>query len=97
MQRLPHGISVVTDKDDSAPVADLPTPTMAGVMDLAKDAEGKPINVEGQDPEDHEQPYTKTGWAPRFGWPLDDAHEAESLLDHSTFLESKLPDTLYGG
>jgi Ca2+-dependent lipid-binding protein len=87
-------VSIVTDKDDGAPVADLPAPSMAGAMEAAKDAQGKPI--EGQDPEDEEKPYTKTGWAPQIGWPKEGIHEAESLLDHTTFLESKLPDTLYG-
>ncbi len=40
----------------------------------------------------------KTGWAPRFGQgSITEAEAAESLLDHQTFLESKLGDRLFGG
>lgn len=40
----------------------------------------------------------KTGWAPRFGQGSISAEEAqESLLDHQTFLESKLDDKFFGG
>lgn len=48
------------------------------------------------DPGDTEVPYSRTGWAPQFGWG-DDTMESESLLDHATWLEGRLPDTLYGG
>ncbi|GJC80163.1 tricalbin-1 [Colletotrichum liriopes] len=91
------GVSIVTDvADSSAPVADLPSPTKEGVIELAKDKDGKPIKT-GEDPEgDEEEPYTRTGWAPQFGWPADDVHEGASLLDHSTWLESNLPDKFYG-
>lgn len=43
-----------------------------------------------------EDDFSKTGWAPRFGWPSEPIHEAESLLDHSTWLESRVPDKYYG-
>ncbi|TDZ26421.1 Uncharacterized protein Cob_v001085 [Colletotrichum orbiculare MAFF 240422] len=91
------GISIVTDvADSSAPVADLPEPTKAGAIEVAKDKDGKPIKT-GEDPEGHEEePYTRTGWAPQFGWPADDLHESTSLLDHSTWLESNIPDKFYG-
>ncbi|GKT83557.1 C2 domain-containing protein [Colletotrichum tofieldiae] len=91
------GVSIVTDvADSSAPVADLPSPTKEGVIELAKDKDGKPIKT-GEDPEgNEEEPYTRTGWAPQFGWPADDVHEGASLLDHSTWLESNLPDKFYG-
>ena len=40
----------------------------------------------------------KTGWAPRFGQGSITSEEAqESLLDHQTFLESKLDDKFFGG
>jgi hypothetical protein len=93
----PKGVSIVTDVDDSnAPVAELPPPSKAGVIAVPKDKDGNPI-TDGQDPEDKEPPYMRTGWAPKMGWPKEDIHESESLLDHSTWLESKLPDKLYGG
>lgn len=39
----------------------------------------------------------RVGWAPRFGTgdPKDD--EGETLLDHQTFLESKIDDKFFGG
>ncbi|KAI3531569.1 C2 domain-containing protein [Colletotrichum abscissum] len=90
------GISVVTDvADSSAPVTDLPPPTKEGVIELPKDKDGNTIKT--NDPQSHdEEPYTRTGWAPRFGWPADDLHDAASLLDHSTWLESNIPDKFYG-
>lgn len=47
--------------------------------------------------EEPEAEFSKTGWAPKFGWPDDDAHEGESLLDHTTLVESQIPDTYFGG
>ena len=40
----------------------------------------------------------KVGWSPRFGQgDLTEAEAGESLLDHETFLESKLDDKFFGG
>ena len=40
----------------------------------------------------------KVGWAPRFGQgDMTEAEAGESLLDHETFLESKLDDKFFGG
>lgn len=40
----------------------------------------------------------KTGWAPRFGTgSIINEEGGESLLDHSTLLESKLDDKFFGG
>ncbi|KAL2874019.1 Tricalbin-2 [Colletotrichum sp. CLE4] len=90
------GISVVTDvADSSAPVTDLPPPTKEGVIELPKDKDGNTIKT-GDPQSQEEEPYTRTGWAPRFGWPSDDLHDAASLLDHSTWLESNIPDKFYG-
>ncbi|PKS06382.1 hypothetical protein jhhlp_007130 [Lomentospora prolificans] len=91
-----HGFSVITDADtDGAPVADLPPPTKAGVLDAPKDKDGKVVK-DGEDPMDGEVPFSKTGWAPRFGWPAEGVQEGESLLDHTTWLEESLPDKFYG-
>ena len=41
--------------------------------------------------------YEKTGWAPRFGTgSITETEAGESLLDHQTFLESKLDDKFFG-
>lgn len=41
--------------------------------------------------------YEKAGWAPRFGTgSITETEAGESLLDHQTFLESKLDDKFFG-
>jgi Ca2+-dependent lipid-binding protein len=94
-KRRPKGISLVTDLDDdgSVPVEPLPEATNADVIEVAKDQDGKPI-PEGE--AEKEPPYLRTGWAPQLGWPHDDIKEADSLLDHQTFLEGQMPDHLFG-
>lgn len=88
---------MVTDFDDgTGPDEDLPEPTSKGVLDLPKDSAGKPV-ADGEDPGAPDAPYSRTGWAPRMGWPVDDAMDGPSLLDHTTWLESKVPDKFYGG
>lgn len=82
--------------DGTGPVEDLPEPSKAGVLDVAVGADGKPL-TDGQDPAAKEPPYMRTGWAPKMGWPNNKTFESESLLDHSTWLESRIPDSLYGG
>lgn len=95
--RRPKGAAIITDVDDgTGPDEDLPEPSKDGVLDVARDEQGKPL-ADGVDPEGDEVPYSRTGWAPRLGWPEDDATAQESLLDHETWVESQLPDTLYGG
>lgn len=79
--------------DGTGPDEDLPDATKAGVIEAPKDASGK--TVAGEDPEEKETPYSRTGWVPQLGWPAD--NEGDSLLDHTTWVEEKLPDHLYGG
>lgn len=94
LQRKSKAVGIVSDVDDgTGPDEDLPEATKAGVIDVAKDADGKP--VAGEDSEENEAPFSRTGWSPRLGWPVD--NEEESLLDHTTWVETKLPDHLYGG
>lgn len=95
--KRPKGVAVVTDiGGDSKPDYDLPSPSKARAL-AAKAADGKPV----QDGSAHGEngfpmgPDT-TGWAPRFGWPSEPVHAAESLLDHATWLEGNLPDKFYG-
>ena len=104
LQAIPEGlqnpkrvkaVAIPTDKDDgSKPAYDLPSPSKAGAIEIKKDADGATIS-DGEEEEVHMGP--KTGWAPRLGWPTEPIHEAESLLDHSTWLEGQLPDKFYGG
>lgn len=48
--------------------------------------------------EEKEMWESKYGWQPRFGQgSLTEAEANESLLDHATFLETKLEDKFFGG
>lgn len=88
---------MVTDVDDgTGPVEDLPEASKAGVFDVARDKDGKPV-ADGVDPGATEPPYARTGWAPRIGWPMEKIHESSSLLDHSTWLDGRISDKFYGG
>ncbi|KAM4054804.1 C2 domain-containing protein [Hirsutella rhossiliensis] len=94
--RREKGAAIITDQDDgTGPDEDLPEPSKAGVLDVATDADGKRL-ADGTDPEANEAPYSRTGWSPMMGWPTNSSMEGESLLDHATWVEDKLPDHLFG-
>ncbi|KAK0657513.1 C2 domain-containing protein [Cercophora newfieldiana] len=92
--RRPKGIALVTDIDDgSKPDIALPTPSKAGAIEAPEEGS----EAEAADKKDEGAQFgDMTGWAPRFGWPVDSAHEGESLLDHATWLESQISDTYFG-
>jgi hypothetical protein len=92
------GLAIATDIDDgTGPTLDLPPPSKAGAIEVAKDASGKPIEtVQTGMPGAFEMGPDTTGWAPRFGWPQD-PDDGEDMLDHTTFLESRLSDKFFGG
>ncbi|KAK4042437.1 C2 domain-containing protein [Parachaetomium inaequale] len=92
----PKGVAIVTDIDDGTKAADidLPSPSKAGAIEVAKGEDGKPL-VNGQ-AEDEEDDWSRTGWAPQFGWPTELADEGEDLLDHSTWVESQLAEKFFG-
>ncbi|KAK5663647.1 hypothetical protein OQA88_4078 [Cercophora sp. LCS_1] len=93
--RRPKGVAIATDIDDgSKPDIDLPTPSKAGAIELPKGDDGKPLEGDGE--KEGAQFGEMTGWAPRFGWPVEAAHEADSLLDHATWVESQIPDNYFG-
>lgn len=39
----------------------------------------------------------KVGWNQRFGWPVENVLDGDTMLDHSTWLEGKIPDAFFGG
>lgn len=90
-------MAIATDIDDGArPTLDLPPPSKAGAVATKSEAEqGQNGHVPGNG-ETVMGPDT-TGWAPRFGWPTEPLGEVGSIQDHATWLESTLPDRLYGG
>lgn len=90
-------MALVTDVDDGNKAAyDLPTPSKAGVVELAKDENGKPIQ-EDDSVEGEANIADKVGWEQRFGWPVDSVLSGDSTLDQSTWLEEKIPDQYFGG
>jgi hypothetical protein len=93
------GLAIATDLDDGSklPTLDLPPPSKAGAIEVTKDANGKPVETEMSGmPGSFEMGPETTGWAPRFGWPKE-VDEGEDMLDHTTFLESRLADKFFGG
>ncbi|KAL2270903.1 hypothetical protein VTJ83DRAFT_274 [Remersonia thermophila] len=95
LHHRPKGVAMATDMDGGNKVdLDLPSPSKAGVVEEAQDADGKP-SKEGAAGEEEED-WSKTGWKPRFGWPSESVQEGESMLDHQTWVESQLPEQFYG-
>lgn len=95
LQKKPKALAIATDVDDgTGPDEDLPDATAAGVLEVAKDADGN--RVLDADPEASEPPFARTGWAPKIGAIGEKVMDQESLLDHATWVEGKLSDTLYG-
>ena len=68
-------------------------------MPASPTADGKPAMPNGHIHHDEATRFIeKVGWAPRFGeGSITEAEAGESLLDHATFLESKLDDKFFGG
>ncbi len=67
-------------------------------MPLSPPADGKTSNSNGHIHGDDAERYKKTGWAPRFGTgSITEEKAGESLLDHTTLLESKIDDKFFGG
>lgn len=96
LRKKTNAAAIVSDIDDgTGPDEDLPEIGKAGVIDVATDADGN--RVAEADPGAKELPFSRTGWAPKFGAIGDKLAEGESLLDHATWMEGKLPDKLYGG
>jgi hypothetical protein len=99
---LPEGVpthqktnatAIATDIDDgSAPKYDLPPPSKAGMIEVEKDADGKPLEL----PEDVKDITAKAGWAPKFGAPVPDA-DPEGALSRPTWVEGNLAEKFYGG
>lgn len=90
-------MAIATDVDDGTKAAyDLPPPSKAGAVEFYQDKDGKPI-VDGNTAQEEEDLAAMVGWTQRFGWPVESVTEGESLLDHSTWLESKVPDQYFGG
>ncbi|EAQ93621.1 hypothetical protein CHGG_01856 [Chaetomium globosum CBS 148.51] len=93
--RRPKGVAIVTDIDDGTKAdIDLPSPSKAGAIEVAKGEDGKPLanGAAGEEEED----WSKTGWAPRFGWPTEPTDQGEDMLDHSTWVESQLSEQFFG-
>lgn len=87
----------MTDRDDgSKPDYDLKEDSKAGAIEAPKDGDGA-VTENGKAADGVEMGPETTGWSPQFGWPVESVMEGESLLDHQTWLEGKIPDKYYGG
>ncbi|KAF4123506.1 Ca2+-dependent lipid-binding protein, contains C2 domain [Geosmithia morbida] len=87
--------AIVSDIDDgTGPDEELPEAGKGGAIDIANGSVGRPLG--DGDPEAKEEPFSRTGWAPMFGPLGDKDEEFQSLLEHATWLEGKLPDQFYG-
>lgn len=76
----------------------MPPPSTQGVIPSSPSLDGKSSMANGHIHKDDAARYAKVGWAPRFGQGEITSEEAgESLLDHTTLLESKLADKFFGG
>ncbi|KAF3769104.1 tricalbin [Cryphonectria parasitica EP155] len=89
------GAALVTDRDGGEPDYDIPEDSKAGAIEVSKDAGGRAM-IDGKPADGGPEMGPQTGWAPQFGWPVESAMEGESLLDHQTWLEGKIPDKFYG-
>lgn len=87
-------------QDDGTPDQyDLPPPSAGGAIPIPTTKDSNQTVANGGISSDENARWVeKVGWAPRFGQEkLTEAEAEESLLDHQTFLESKLDDKFYGG
>ena len=78
---------------------DLPSPTAQGAVDIPTTPTKDGTNANGHIHHEEKELYEKkTGWAPRFGQgDLTEDEANASLLDHSTWVESRLDEKFFGG
>ena len=85
-------------QNDGPDEYDLPPPSeaLAAAVEPTDKTNGK-IITNGVPPEDAR--WKKTGWTPRFGSgeTAEEREDTRTLLDHQTFLEGKLDESLFGG
>lgn len=95
---LLRALTIVQD-DGTPDQYDLPPPSKEGAIPASPLPNGKSTMPNDHLHQDDTDRYVeKTGWAPRFGQGSITTEEAEeSLLDHTTLLESKLNDKFFGG
>lgn len=92
-------MGIATDIDDGKPDEyDLPPPTTAGAVAPANGVVDKTTAANGIAPEEERWARDKVGWAPRFGDGMTPAEREDTttLLDHQTFLEGRLDESLFG-
>lgn len=81
--------------DGTAANYELPPPTKDGALPPPSSSADGTNQPNGHTPEDAE--WERVGWAPRFGQ-LDGAtDEGNTMLDHQTWVETKLDENFFGG
>ncbi|KAA6415895.1 MAG: putative transmembrane [Lasallia pustulata] len=98
-EHKPKGVGIATDIDDgTAEKYDLPSPNKERALaPPSPQSDDKPAATNGHVPEDEDAKWKHFGWAPRIGpGSFTEADANESLLDHQTWVESKLGEKFYG-
>ncbi|KAL4783445.1 tricalbin [Aspergillus varians] len=97
--RETKAVGVITDKDDGTPAPyDLPPPRSAtALLNDEKAEETTDQKTDGETDDGKRWARDRTGWAPKFVHePTEEEQDEATLLDHQTFLESKLDDKFFG-
>ncbi|KAI9680981.1 MAG: hypothetical protein M1829_001061 [Trizodia sp. TS-e1964] len=97
-QKEPLGVALATDINNGAPDQyELPPPSKAGAISATKSQKENDLMANGVIPEDENARWVeRTGWAPRFGQGVVPEGDGETMLDHETWLESRLEDKFFG-
>lgn len=95
-ERKPNATALVTDIDDGiGNKYDLPPPSEKGAVVSASPTTPNAAAANGHPPEDDSR-WERVGWAPRFGQG-DMGDEGDgTMLDHQTWLESRIEDKFFG-
>jgi Ca2+-dependent lipid-binding protein len=97
--RTHQAATLASDADDGKPslsAKDLPPASKAGALSAAAvEDEDKKMNGSAKDSGAFD--YDRVGWAPRFGIPIPEGVDMDSLMtDQSTWLEERLQDKFFG-
>lgn len=87
-------------QDDGTPSKyDLPPPSTAGVVALGSPTTEKADaqHANGHLDHDEKERWERVGWKPEFGYGQHHDDEEGTMLDHQTWLESRLDDKFFGG
>ncbi|OCL02076.1 tricalbin [Glonium stellatum] len=95
-QRKPNAVALATDIDDGTGTKyDLPSPSKQAASAPASPTTPNAVTANGHPPEDDSR-WDRVGWAPRFGQGDTGDEDEGTMLDHQTWLESRVEDKFFG-